>query len=104
MHSNNQKDKTMRKQYEQFLVQHGYSARTGKLQKSTIANYLSALSLAAHLENMTLEQLAANIDTITIAYSQGGPKAETGKLRSRALRSSLVQFSRFVKEQAIATC
>lgn len=53
---------------------------------------------------MTLEQLAANIDTITIAYSQGGSKAETGKLRSRALRSSLVQFSRFVKEQAIATC
>lgn len=94
----------MRKQYEQFLVQHGYSDRTGKLQKSTIANYLSALSLATELENMTLEQLAANIDTITIAYSQGGPKAETGKLRSRALRASLVQISRFVKEQAIATC
>lgn len=42
----------MRKQYEQFLVQHGYSARTGKLQKSTIANYLSALSLATELENV----------------------------------------------------
>ena len=55
MHSNNQKDKTMRKQYEQFLVQHGYSARTGKLQKSTIANYLSALSYADILKKVGVD-------------------------------------------------
>ena len=94
----------MKKQYEKFLLEHGFSERSGRLLPSTIYAYIRGIEHACKYENLSIEQLAENINTIAPTYQPGQKNSVKGRGLSRAVRCSLVQFQKFINQQQVAVC
>ena len=94
----------MKKQYEKFLLEHGFSERSGRLLPSTIYAYIRGIEHACKYTNLSIEQLAENINTIAPTFQPGQKNAVKGRGLSRAVRCSLVQFQKFINQQQVAVC
>ena len=100
----NKKDKKMKKQYEKFLLEHGYSEKSGRLLPSTIYAYIRGIEHACRYENLSIEQLAENNNVIAPTYEAGQKNSVKGLRLSRAVRCSLRQFQKFINQQQGAVC
>ena len=94
----------MKKNYEKFLLEKGYSEKSGRLLPSTIYAYIRGIEHACKYENLSIEQLAENINTIAPTYQPSQKNSVKGRGLSRAVRCSLVQFQKFINQQQVAVC
>ena len=92
----------MKKTYEMWLEQKGYSYFTPEGRPSTIYDYLRGLKKVCREEKLSIEGVARRIDSLVVVYQQGGKKSSIGRTISRSVRSSLKQFANFVNEQRCA--
>lgn len=94
----------MKKQYEKWLLENGYSEKSGRLLPSTIYAYLRGIEHACKYENLSIEQLAENINVIAPTYEAGQKNSVKGRRLSRAVRCSLRLFKKFINQQQVAVC
>lgn len=94
----------MLKSYANWLESRGFKALTNNTKRgSTIYDYCRALKHVAAWEGKTIEQLTDSISEILPMYCATGIHSVRGRMLSRSVRSSLVQFNKFLQEhQAIA--
>ena len=94
----------MKKNYEKWLLENGYSEKSGRLLPSTIYAYIRGIEHACKYVNLSIEQLAENINVIAPTFQPGQKNAVKGRGLSRAVRCSLVQFQNFINQQQVAVC
>jgi len=92
----------MKKTYEMWLEQKGYSYFTPEGRPSTIYDYLRGLRKVCRYEHLSIEGVAKRVDVLLPQYQQCGKKSSIGRTISRSVRSSLKQFANFVNEQRCA--
>ena len=92
---------TMLKNYKNWLIQKGYSTTTQNNKPSTVYDYMTSLVRVCHWESKTVEQLAEAISTI-LPQDTIGEHAARGRMKSRAVRSSIRAFSKFLIETQVA--
>lgn len=86
----------MKKQFEEYLINKGYSQTTPKGQPSTVYDYIKRIDKVCQWENMTWEQLADSIQKILYQYDNGGEKENLGKISHRAVFNALRSFYDYV--------
>jgi len=89
----------MLKNYKNWLIEKGFSAFTASNKPSTVYDYLRSLKLVSTWENKTIEQLADVISEVAPMYCSTGIHCVKGRMISRSVRCSLVQFNKFIMEQ-----
>jgi hypothetical protein len=86
----------VKKQFETFLREKGYSQKTPSGAPSTVYDYSKRVGRVCKWENMTWMELADNISTILVLYGVGGIKEDKGKLSHSAVINALKRFSEFL--------
>ena len=89
------------KQFQVWMEQKGYKKTTQSNLPSTISDYKSCLLRICAWESKTPEQVAESISTILPQYTIGEHSAR-GRMKSRAVRSSIRAFSKFLIETQVA--
>ena len=89
----------MRKEFENLLLEHGYSMRTPSGRKSTIYSYCRGIDIVATNECLTWEALADQINDILPQYDSGGIKQYIGDESNKTIINALKQFSKFLIEK-----
>ena len=92
----------MTKNFKNWLINNGYKLFTDNNQPSTVFDYLTGVRYVCEWENKTIEQLADSISEIYPKYCDGGSCCVKGRMKSRAVRSGLRQFNKFVMESRAA--
>ena len=92
----------MKKDFKNYLINAGFSLYTPSYQPSTIYDYLRGLKRVCIEEKMTIDAVAANIDTLVMKYQPAGASANVGRSIHRSCRCGLVAFAKFVKSQEVA--
>ncbi|MDR2685214.1 MAG: hypothetical protein LBB23_00375 [Rickettsiales bacterium] len=64
----------MKKQYRNWLIENGFSLYTPTYKPSTVYDYLRGLRRVCIEENMTVDMVAANIDSLVMKYQPIGEK------------------------------
>jgi hypothetical protein len=95
------KQSNLLKQFQTWMEQKGYKKTTQSNHPSTIADYSSSLMRICAWEGMTLEQVKDSITSIHQQYTIGIHSCR-GKMKSRAIRSAISAFSRFLLETQVA--
>lgn len=86
----------MRSKFKDFLIDKGYKEITPSGHPSTVYDYIKRIDKICEWENISWEQLAANIVTILPSYDIGGEKEKNGYISHNAVISALRRFSEFV--------
>lgn len=94
----------MLQNYKTWLLENGYSEKSGRLLPSTVYSYILGIKHTCKYENISIEQLAENINAIAPTYQPGQKNSVKGRGLSRAVRCSLVQFQKFINQQQVAVC
>ena len=89
----------MKKRFESFLIDQGYSCVTPQGKPSTVYDYIKRIDWVCKEEGYTWSQLAQNIDYIVDIYDIGGRKEAFGNKSHRAVINALKQFRFFAKIQ-----
>jgi hypothetical protein len=89
------------KQFQVWMEQKGYKKTTQSNLPSTISDYKSSFLRICAWESKTPEQIAESISTILPQYTIGEHSAR-GRMKSRAVRSSIRAFSKFLIETQVA--
>ncbi|MCL1892432.1 MAG: hypothetical protein FWF97_04070 [Alphaproteobacteria bacterium] len=92
----------MKNEYKLWLEKHGYAYFTANARPSTIYDYMRGLKRVCREEKLSVEGVAKRIDSLVSTYQRYGKKSNIGRTISRSVRSSLVQFGKFVKEREVA--
>lgn len=95
------KQSNLFKQFQVWMENKGYAKTTKSNKPSTIADYSSSLLRICAWESKTPEQVAESISTILTQYTIGEHSAR-GRMKSRAVRSSITAFSKFLTETQVA--
>lgn len=88
----------MKKQFQKYLIEQGYSLTTPRGNPSTVYDYQKRIDKVCEWEQCSWEILADNITQIVVLYDVGGPKADLGNLSHRAVINALKQFKKFVQQ------
>lgn len=91
----------MLKLYKNWLIQKGYSTSTQNNKPSTVYDYTTSIIRVCNWESKTIEQLAESISTILSQYTIGEHSVR-GRMKSRAIRCSIVAFNKFLVETQVA--
>ena len=94
------KQSNLLKQFQTWMEQKGYSKFSKSNNKSTIATYTASFLKICEWESKTPEQVAESISDIVLDYTLKNHAAR-GKMRSRAIRSSICAFKNFLIETRI---
>lgn len=86
----NKKDMNMLHNYKSWLISKGYA-------KTTIVDYVSCIKRVCRWENKTAEELIKNISDTLQQYTIGEHSAR-GRLKSRAIKASIVTCQRWLLE------
>lgn len=89
----------MLNEYRKFLISKGYAVEVNG-RGSTVADYIRALRFVLKTEQIDINTLKANIETICPMYQKGHEKQILGAHISRSVRNSLKQYRLFVAETA----
>lgn len=92
----------MKKKFERYLIEQGYSLITPSGNKSTVYDYQKRIDKVCEWEDCTWEDLAENIVRIVKMYDEGGAKENLGKLSHTAVISALKQFMKCVQQKSIS--
>ena len=92
----------MTKDFKNWLINNGYALFTANKHPSTIFDYLTGVKYVCQWENKTIDELAESISEIYPKYADMGEHSVRGRLKSRAVRSGLRQFAKFVEESRVA--
>jgi hypothetical protein len=95
------KQSNLLKQFQVWMEQKGYKKTTQSNLPSTISDYKSSFLRICSWESKTPEQVAESISTILPQYTIGEHSAR-GRMKSRAVRSSIRAFSKFLIETQAA--
>ena len=90
----------MRKRFETYLIEKGYSLRTPSGNPSTVYDYQKRIDKVCEWEKCTWETLSVNISKIVTMYDVGGSKENLGNISHRAVINALKQFQNFAQKQA----
>ena len=91
------KEKHMKKQFENYLIEKGYKITTPSGLPSTVYDYIKRIDYVCKMEGYSSwEQLADVIPEKIREYDVGGIKEELGRKSHNAVISALVQFKNFV--------
>lgn len=85
--------------FKSWLLSKGYSNKTGNNKPSTVYNYLRSINYICKIEGLSIEELAKQATNLLPLYCKGGIKEDKGRHFSRSVRSSLVQFCKFINNQ-----
>lgn len=91
----------MKKEFKNWLIDNGFSLYTPSYQPSTVYDYLRGLKCVCKTENMTVDMVAANINSLVMKYQPGGECSGIDKSIRRSCRCGLVQFSKFIASQGV---
>ena len=92
---NNEREFTMLKNFENWLLENNYSA-------STSADYSGRIERLCRNEQFTLSHLVENITSILPQYETTGEKASYGKRSHRSVRQALRRFKMFLASEKLA--
>ena len=95
MHSN----ESLRKDFEDYLIEHGYKQFTPSGKPSTVYDYIGRIDDVCTMEYMDWVNLAKNINRIVPLYDRGGSKEVFGNKSHRAVINALLRYSEFLKNQ-----
>lgn len=85
--------------FQQWLKSKGYTELTEKGNPSTVYDYAKRVENVCKNENISLEELIKNIDTIVTKYNLGGEKEEAGQASHAAVINALKRFKEFLEDQ-----
>lgn len=86
----------MKKQFETYLINHGYSLTTPSGNPSTVYDYIKRIDKVCEWENITWQKLSENIEVILAQYDVGGIKEELGNKSHKAVINALRRFYEFL--------
>jgi hypothetical protein len=86
----------VKKQFENYLIEQGYSITTPAGNPSTVYDYGKRIEKICEWENTTWNGLAANIGIILPKYEIGGIKETFGSKSHNAVRNALRRFSEYL--------
>lgn len=87
----------MKDQFEDYLINQGYSVKTPSGNPSTVYDYIKRIDKICKSENLTWSELANTIHTVVIQYDIGGSKEDLGRQSHNAVINALKRFEDFVK-------
>ncbi len=82
----------MLKQFETYLLENNYSAKTS-------ADYMGRIERLCRAEEFTLSHLIENISSILPEYERNGKKSSYGKRSHTSVRQALRHFNKFLCAQ-----
>ena len=88
----------MKKEFENYLIEQGYSLKTANGNPSTVYDYQKRIDKVCKWEKCDWATLAQNITTVVVAYDTGGQKEDLGNLSHRAVINALKQFQKFIQQ------
>ena len=89
----------MKKSFEKYLIDQGYSLRTPSGNPSTVYDYQKRIDKVCEWEGYpNWETLAVNISRIVAMYDVGGVKVDLGNTSHRAVINALKQFKMFLQQ------
>lgn len=88
----------MKKRFEKYLIEQGYSLKTPSGNPSTIYDYQKRIDKVCEWEKCDWATLSQNITTVVTMYDIGGKKEDLGNLSHRAVINALKQFKKFVEQ------
>ena len=86
----------MIEKFRNYLIDNGYSDLTPTGKPSTATDYSNRIKRICGRENITLNELAKNIDFYVEDYGPKGNNSEYGKKSNNAYISALKQFKNFL--------
>lgn len=87
----------LKKEFQKYLIEQGYSLYTPKGYPSTVFQYLNCIDKVCEWEGYsTWDRLADEIPYVVQRYDTGGPKEIYGNKSHRQVISALVQFKNFI--------
>lgn len=89
----------MKKGFQNYLIEQGYSLTTPSGNPSTVYDYQKRIDKVCEWEGCTWEILATNISKIVAEYDVGGSKETEGNKSHRAVINALKRFEIFVQQQ-----
>jgi hypothetical protein len=89
----------MKKQFEEYLTNQGYSVTTPSGNPSTVYDYVKRIDKVCSFENLSWTELAYEIGAIVNQYDVGGSKEDLGRKSHNAVINALRRFQEFVNKQ-----
>ena len=89
-------DSTTLEGYRLFLIEQGYKEFTPSHLPSTVPQYVKAITDILRIEDISVQQLANNINSIIHDYNIGGIKEALGKRGHNTWISALRKFSDYI--------
>lgn len=94
----------MKKAFESYLKECGYTIQTPSGNPSTVYDYCRRIDAVARNEGLSWEEMVARIDDILPQYDNGGSKQHLGVKSHRSVINALKRFSEFVRAQQQRHC
>lgn len=85
----------MKSAFEKYLKDQGYSVETPAGNQSTVYDYIKRVEKVCEWEDITMQELADDIEVIVAKYDVGGEKANLGEKSHRAVINALKRFKEF---------
>lgn len=89
----------MLENFKQYLINKGYKEYSANLSPSTCQDYPYRLRRLVEKENITIEQLATDINKYIELYGKSGDKWCVGRRSHESYINALKQFRKFVLVQ-----
>ena len=84
------------KDFENFMLKNGYSAKTENDTKSTVYSYVNSVKSVMSEEGLDWSSMVKQISSIASVYDIGGAKEEIGDRGNRTVINALRRFEDFV--------
>ena len=85
--------------FKQYLINKGYKEYSANLSPSTAIDYPWRISKIVEKENITLEQLSADIQKYLELYGRTGEKWCVGRKSHESYLNALIQYKNFMLVQ-----
>ena len=85
--------------FRQWLIGKGYKEYTDDGKPSTVCVYVKSIKFICKNENILLDVLIKNIDTILAKYDIDGEQEEVGQISHATVINALKRFKEFLEDQ-----
>ncbi len=89
----------MKEEFKKYLIESGYKEWTPSGNPSTVYDYIKRIDKICEWENVSLDQLANDVEKYLEQYETGGVKEDLGKKSHNAVINALRRFSEFITQK-----
>lgn len=89
-------DRTVKKEYETYLIDNGYAEFTPKGAESTVSQYVKRVNDVLEREHLTWSSLENHISNLLSLYGKGGAKEDFGNIQHQTVIYALKAFDKFI--------